>query len=120
MASNLRIERIGDEIQKICVALLATQIRDPRLHLISITGVKVSQDLSYAKIFFSSQKADFSPAEIAKVLEKAKGFFRTGIAKNLRLRIVPQLAFFYDHSLDYGSKIDFLIEKIRQSDKNIS
>ena len=117
MASNSRVERVGDEIQKIIVALLATKVRDLRLQWVSITGVEVSKDLSYAKVFFSSLSTETNPEQLLKALESAKGFFRTALAKELRLRVAPALRFFYDESLAYGNKINSLIEKARQEDK---
>lgn len=117
MASNSRIQRVGDEIQKIIVALLRIKVRDPRLQWISITGVEVSKDLLYAKVFFSSQSTEAAPTETLKALESAKGFFRTALAKELRLRVAPSLRFFYDHSLAYGNKMNSLIEKARQEDE---
>ena len=117
MASNSRVERVGDEIQKIIVALLATKVRDPRLQWVSITGVEVSKDLSYAKVFFSSLSTETHPTQVVKALDSAKGFFRTALAKELRFRVAPALRFFYDESLAYGNKMNSLIEKARQEDE---
>ena len=117
MASNSRVERVGDEIQKIIVALLTTKVRDPRLQWVSITGVEVSKDLSYAKVFFSSLNTETDLSQVLKALESAKGFFRTALAKELRLRVAPALRFFYDESLAYGNKMNSLIEKARQEDE---
>lgn len=117
MASNSRFERVGDEVQKIIVALLSTKVRDPRLQLVSITGVDVSKDLSYAKVFFSSLSTETHPTQVVKALDSAKGFFRTALAKELCLRVAPALLFFYDESLDYGNKMHSLIEKARQEDE---
>lgn len=118
MASNSRVERVGDAIRKVIVALLAKKVSDPRLQWISITGVEVSKDLSHAKIFFSSLSSKIDPLQVLKALESAKSFFRTALAKELLLRIVPSLRFFYDESLIYGNKMNSLIEKARQEDAN--
>ena len=116
MASNSRVERVGDEIQKIIVRLLSTKIGDPRLQWISITGVEMSKDLSYAKIFFSSLNTEMKPEQMQSAFDSAKGVFRTALAKELRLRVAPSLRFFYDESLAYGNKMNTLIEKARQDD----
>ncbi|WP_395946752.1 30S ribosome-binding factor RbfA [Caedibacter taeniospiralis] len=116
MATSSRVERVGDEIQKIIVSLLSIKIRDPRLQWISITGVEVSKDLSYAKVFFSSLNTEINPEQMIKAFDAAKGFFRSALARELRLRVAPDLRFFYDDSLAYGNKMNSLIEKARNED----
>jgi len=116
MATSSRVERVGDEIQKIIVSLLSIKIRDPRLQWISITGVEVSKDLSYAKVFFSSLNTEINPEQMVKAFDAAKGFFRSALARELRLRVAPDLRFFYDDSLAYGNKMNSLIEKARNED----
>lgn len=116
MATSSRVERVGDEIQKIIVSLLSTKIRDPRLQWISITCVEVSKDLSYAKVFFSSLNTEINPEQMIKAFDAAKGFFRSALARELRLRVAPDLRFFYDDSLAYGNKMNSLIEKARNED----
>ena len=116
MATSSRVERVGDEIQKIIVSLLSIKIRDPRLQWISITGVEVSKDLSYAKVFFSSLNTEINPEQMVKAFDAAKAFFRSALARELRLRVAPDLRFFYDDSLAYGNKMNSLIEKARNED----
>ena len=118
MATSARVQRVADEIQKTIILLLATKVRDPRLKLISITGVDVSKDLSSAKVFFSSINDEVDVAGILKAFNLATGFFRTSIARSINLRVAPKLRFFYDDSLVYGSRMEKLIAKARESDSD--
>ena len=117
MANHSRVERVSDEVQKVIVTLLTTKVRDPRLQWVSITDVEMSRDLSYAKVYFSFLDQKTSEKEVLKAFESASGFFRSSLAKTLRLRVAPQLRFFYDDSLNYGNKMETLIKVARQEDE---
>ena len=110
MAIHSRLNRISDGIQEIIVVLLRTKVRDPRLKWVSITSVEISKDLHYARVFFSSLDLKIEISDILKAFEAATGFFRTQMAKQLHLRTVPMLRFFYDDSLAYGDKMNQLME----------
>lgn len=116
MAIHSRLNRISDEIQQIIVVLLHTKVRDPRLKWASITSVEVSKDLRYARVFFSALDLKAEINDTLKAFEAAAGFFRTQMSKQLHLRTVPMLRFFYDDSLAYGDKMDQLIYKARVED----
>lgn len=116
MAGSARVQKVSDEIQKVIVASLSAKIRDPRLKWLSVTAVEVSRDLGSAKVYFSSMNNNHTVAEILKALDAAKGFFRTELAKSLKLRVTPNLRFIHDDSLNYGARMDTLIEKAREHD----
>ena len=109
MADNIRVQRIGDEIQRVIGNLLIAEVNDPRLKFLQITGVEVSRDLSYAKIFYSSSEENVDLAEVKQALLKASGFFRKRIADEIDLRIVPKLNFVHDNSIAQGQHISSLI-----------
>lgn len=109
-----RTDRVSQEIFRLLNNLLRTEVKDPRLQGVSFTECKISKDLSIATIYFSimgAMSADDSVKQAEKALAKAKGFFRSEIGKELRLRIVPDLRFFYDSVPEQVDHIEQLIRK---------
>jgi ribosome-binding factor A len=105
-----RSQRVAELIQRRLAELIQQEMKDPRLPAwVTVSGVEVSSDFSFAKIYFTTLKA--SPEEVLKVLNSASPFLRAQLAKVLTLRIVPQLQFVHDESLDYGRHIQSLIDK---------
>jgi len=96
---------------------LLKQIRDPRIGLLTITDVKMSDDLRSAKIYVVQMGKDKLDAELQAGLEKAKGFLKRELGKRLNLRYMPDVFFFYDKSFEYGSRIDRLLMEIHEKDK---
>jgi len=96
---------------------LLKQIRDPRIGLLTITDVKMSDDLRSAKIYFVQMGKDKLDAELQAGLEKAKGFLKRELGKRLSLRYMPDVFFFYDKSFEYGSRIDKLLMEIHEKDR---
>ena len=111
MSKGYRQGRIGEEIRKIISDLLLHGLKDPRLDsLISITAVEVSGDNSYATVYFSA--IDRDSEEVLDAFNRAKGFIRTEIGHRMKLRHVPELTFKYDHSLDYSSHIESILNEL--------
>lgn len=117
MGKGYRAGRLGEEIRKIISSMLISQVKDPRLSsMISISGVEVTKDGSYATIYVST--LDFSKdaaekeaneKEILAGLESALGLLRKEVGRQIRMRRVPQLIFKMDHSMDYGKHIDDIL-----------
>ena len=113
--SNLRNSRIGEEIKRELSRMIREEMKDPRVRgLISITHVDVTNDLRYAKVFVSIMANPEEQATNMQVLEKARGYFRSELAKILTTRITPELIFKQDVSLEYGAKIEQIIEGINK------
>lgn len=122
MSKGVRQGRIGEEIRKIISDMLLRELKDPRLDsLISITGVDVTNDNSYATVYFSKiginedadkEKAAEQKKEILDAFDSAKGFIRNEIGRKMKLRHVPELTFKYDTSLEYGMHIEEIISKL--------
>ncbi|GMN89098.1 MULTISPECIES: 30S ribosome-binding factor RbfA [Francisella] len=118
MAAEGRVQRVASELQKVISLLLRTKIKDTKLATATITEIELSKDLSYAKVYYTC--LDIQEAQsIAKAFEKSKGFFRSSIAKSLNLRIVPNLKFIYDKSLDYGMEMEGKIQQALEADSKI-
>lgn len=107
-----RSERVGGLIQKTLSDILRKDIKDPRLDMIMITNVRVSQDLRHAQIYFSAWGGPENKEAAHEGFKKAHGFVKRALARKLGLRYMPELKFFYDTSFDYGSKIDTILTTI--------
>jgi ribosome-binding factor A len=112
-----RSRRIEDQVQRILSDVLRVSVRDPRLRGVIITAVKVSRDLSVAKIYFTSLELDQDPAELHAAFFSAMGFLRSQLAKQLTVRQVPELRFEYDDSMRRGSAMDRLIDDAVEKDQ---
>ena len=112
-----RSERVADQIQRELAQLIQRDMQDPRLHLLSVSAVEVSRDLAYATVYVSSLSDQHSHEDILAALYKARGFLRHELGKAMRLRIVPELKFNYDESLEKGMSMAKLINDAVKSDK---
>ncbi|CDF86282.1 30S ribosome-binding factor RbfA [Pseudomonas sp. QL9] len=115
-----RTQRIGDQMQRELALLIQREIKDPRLGLVTITGVDVARDLSHAKVFITVMGQDDN-AEVIKqntsILNDAAGFLRMQLGKAMKLRTVPQLHFTYDASIRRGAELSALIERAVAEDR---
>lgn len=108
-----RSDRVGGLIQKILSELLHKDIKDPRLKMTSITSVKVSADLKHARIYFITSGDAGRRQEAADGFKTALGYLKREMARQLGLRYMPELKFFYDDSYDYGTRIDTLLKSLK-------
>ncbi len=92
--------RLADMIQRELAQLLQEEIQDPRLELVTISGVRLNSDLSIAKVFYTCTDDPVRLEEIAVSLGKAKGFLRTLLGRRLNLRSTPELRFERDTFLE--------------------
>lgn len=113
MTSFKRADRVADLIKIEVADLLLKQVRDPRIGAITITGVKVTDDLRTARIYFVELGQDACSDAVRAGLDKAKGFLRRELGRRLQLRRVPELLFVYDPSFAYGNRIEHLLSEIR-------
>ncbi|NLJ91531.1 MAG: 30S ribosome-binding factor RbfA [Aeromonadales bacterium] len=113
-----RSRRVGQELQKEIAMILQREIKDERLSMVTVSGVELSRDLSFAKVFVTF--LDNEPQRIKegmKVLKDASGFVRSMVGKAMRLRITPELRFVYDESLVEGVRISTLVSSSIADDK---
>lgn len=104
-----RASRVNEEIRRV-LARLIPELRDPRLGLVTVTGVEVSKDYSEAKVFVSVLKTDDVAASVA-ALNHAAGFLRRELARATAMRTTPRLRFVHDASLERGARLDQLIAR---------
>ena len=111
---KLRSQRVGEQIKKEVSEILRHQLKDPGLvNLTSVTGVEVSRDLRYAKIFVSIYDNQDVQEKVINILNnKASGFVRSEIGKRIRLRHVPEIEFRLDQSMAYGAHIEDVLRSL--------
>lgn len=116
--ANFRSGRVGEQMKKELSQLIQTEIKDPRIGFVTVTGVDVTNDLSQAKVYLSVMGDEEQKEQSIKALEKASGFLRSEIGKRIRLRHTPELLFKIDSSIEYGSHIEKLLGEIRERDNH--
>lgn len=114
-----RTQRVSQEMQKEIAIILQREIKDPRLIMTTVSDVEVSRDLAYAKVYvtFLNDEDEKAVKEGLKVLQEATGFIRMLLGKAMRLRIVPELTFFYDRSLVDGMRMSNLVNDVIKQDQ---
>lgn len=116
--ANFRSERVGEQMKKELSQLIQTEVKDPRIGFVTVTSVRVTNDLSQAKVYLSVMGSEEQKEQTFTVLEKASKFLRSEIGKRIRLRHTPELIFKLDSSIEYGSYIEKLLGEIRERDRN--
>ena len=114
-SGSYRKARVVDEIKRELSALLLTEIKDPRIGLITITRVQLTSDLRMARIYFTNFNNAVTDKNAALAgLKRARGYIQKMLGKKLNLRYVPHIDFFYDDSFEYEEHIDELIEESKK------
>lgn len=112
-----RVERVSSLIRQEISLLLERQVKDPRLGgFVTVTDVSVSTDLKHAKVFVSQIGHEGEKEAILDALTAASGFIRSELAKNLRLRRIPELSFCWDDSIKRGAHLLELMDRISAHD----
>ena len=113
-----RTRRVGEQIQRELAALIRDEIKDPRLGMVSVSAVQVSRDLSHAKVHVSVLGNEKQSGESVTVLNHASGFLRHKLGKLMHIRVIPELRFYLDRSLEEGARLGALINEAIVSDKH--
>jgi ribosome-binding factor A len=115
-----RSRRVGEQIQRELAELVQRELKDPRLGMVTISAVEVSKDLSVAKVFFTVLNPGHDPEQTLRGLSHAAGFLRRELGHRMKLRVVPELRFQYDRSIEDGSRLSALIDEAVSKDKSKS
>jgi ribosome-binding factor A len=134
--TSARAQRVADQIQRDLATLIQMEVNDPRVGMVSVTGVDVSKDLAYANVHVTvlnsltddgdinestlKQPGELDRLEVEesiKALNKASGYLRTLLARRLKIRSVPKLQFFFDQSVERGNQLSSLIDKALEADR---
>ena len=109
-----RPRRIAHLIQKEISEILRKQIKNPQLGFVTITEVKVTDDLQHAKVYFTVYGSEQERITTEKLLKRITSFVRYHIGQRIRLRYTPEITFQYDQTIERAARIDELINKIQQ------
>ncbi|OCQ50564.1 Ribosome-binding factor A [Photorhabdus australis subsp. thailandensis] len=118
-----RTQRVAQEMQKEIAVILQREVKDPRIGMATVSGVEVSRDLAYAKVFvtFLNVLTEEHDSDVVKngikALGEASGFIRSLLGKSMRLRVVPELTFSYDNSLVEGMRMSNLVTNVVKDDE---
>lgn len=116
--NSIKNTRINGEVQKELSKLIATEIKDPRIHpMTSVVAVEVAPDLKHAKVFISVLGEEEEREETYKGLKSAAPFLRSQLAKTINLRNTPELTFIMDQSIEYGVNMSKLIDDVNEQDR---
>ena len=114
-----RADRVAELIRAEMADIIIKEVKDPRLHSVTITSVKITDDLRNAKIYFVEMGKDECSPEIKAGLTKAAGFIRRELGKRVQLRCVPELTFVHDQSFGYGNRIENLLVQIAKQEEKL-
>ena len=108
-ATPNRVFKVADQIQRDLTELIARELKDPRVGMVTIQAVEVTPDYAHAKVFFSLLVGD--PVQTAEGLNQAAGFLRAGLFKRLHIHTVPTLHFVYDQTPERAADMNALIAR---------
>ena len=113
-----RSEKVAEAIHEEISRLLIKGVKDPRVGFVTVTGVKVTDDLHLATIYFSVIGTDEERKGAEAGLNSARGYLRREIGKVLRMRYVPDILFRFDESVAYGSRIENILKQIHETEED--
>jgi ribosome-binding factor A len=103
-----RGDRVAEQVRRDLADLIRSELKDPRVGMISLTAVELTPDYAHAKVFFTTLNSEHLP-EIEQGLKRASGFLRRELGRRIHIHTLPELHFIYDNSLEYGASMSLLI-----------
>lgn len=115
-----RTERVADAIKKLLATLIQQEIRDPRVGMVNVNEVNVSRDLAFAKVYvtFVGRNDETKCEEATSIMNRAAGYLRGLLSKQLSLRTTPKLQFIYDRTPQQGQALSSLIDRAVAEDES--
>lgn len=111
-----RTRRVGEQIQRELADLVRTEVKDPRVGMVTVNAVEVSKDLGHAKVFVTVMD-ESQREQTIEGLQRAAGFLRGELGRRMFIRSVPQLHFHYDESVSRGAHLSSLIDAALADDR---
>ena len=105
-----RGDRVAEQVRRDLADLIRSELKDPRVGMISLTAVELTPDYAHAKVFFTTLNSEHLK-EIEQGLKRASGFLRRELGRRIHIHTLPELHFIYDSSLEYGASMSALIEQ---------
>jgi len=112
---SIKIERLNDQFQKEISIILQTEVKNQDIKFVTITGCEITNDLSFCKVYFTVLD-DTKKDIVLNALKSAASFIRGELSRRVEIRHTPELKFIYDESIEYGNKIEKIIEEINKED----
>jgi ribosome-binding factor A len=106
-----RSERVNEQIRRDLAEIIRSELKDPRIGMISLTGVEVTADYAHATVFFTTMTDRSAVDTILAGLKKSAGFLRVQLGKRIKIHQIPELHFKFDESLERGIELSQLIEQ---------
>ena len=107
---SVKIERLNNTFLEKISEIIHLDVKDELIRSVTITEVRITNDLSFAKVYFTTMEEDKNQVKLA--LEKASGFIRSELCEKVEIRKMPELNFVYDESIEYGDNIEKIIKRI--------
>ena len=107
---SVKIDRLNTAFVEKISEIIHNDVKDNDVKMVTITDAKVTNDLSFAKIYFTTMSED--RGKVLKALNKASGFIRSELCEKMEIRKMQEISFIYDKSIEYGKKIEDIIERI--------
>ncbi|WP_026530539.1 30S ribosome-binding factor RbfA [Haematomicrobium sanguinis] len=120
MADPARAARLAQRVKVLVAETIERRIKDPRVENLTVTDARVTNDLQHATVYYTVWGDDEAKAEAAKGLEKAKGFLRTEVGKNLNIRLTPTLEFVPDEVPVNAEHLESLIRDAKARDAELA
>ena len=110
---SVKTKKIGSMFIREISRIILEEIKDPNIKFVTLTGCDVTNDLSYAKVYFTCLNRD-KKEETEKALNKAANYIEIELSKSIEIRKMPQISFHYDTSIEYGENIEKKLQEIKQ------
>lgn len=117
MTKNNRLDRVNEELKKTISNVLTFELQNSKVTgMVSVTKVRITPDFRYAKVYVSLLNSK-SNTKTMEGLKESAGYIRSQIAKTMNLRVTPELSFEIDDSMEYGAKIDKILDELNHKEK---
>ncbi|NLC95037.1 MAG: 30S ribosome-binding factor RbfA [Bacilli bacterium] len=113
---SVKLQKLEKQIERELSRIFLYDAKDD-FGFITVTGVELTNDLSFAKVYYTVLGDKELREQVAKKLEKAKGFIKNTLGSRVQMRKLPELIFNYDESIEYGNRIDQIIKELNKEDK---
>ncbi|MBL8418616.1 MAG: 30S ribosome-binding factor RbfA [Dechloromonas sp.] len=113
-----RSSRVAEQVQRELAELIRLELKDPRVGLITLTGVELTPDYAHAKVFYTTLAEPSARPGIEAGLRAASGFLRRELGRRIRIHTLPQLHFVLDESIERGDRLSRLIDEAVKSDRH--
>ena len=110
---SVKLDRLGHIFTEAISKIINEEVKDDDIKFVTITAVDITNDLSYAKVYFTNL-IDTDREKVTKALNRASSFIRGKLFGRVEIRKMPELTFVYDESIEYGNKIEKIIEEIKE------